>query len=335
MQATKTISDVALLAGVSRATVSRVLNGTAKVSPATRDAVQAAIKQTGFTVNPQARALALGRTNSMAVLLTEPFDELYEDPTYAAVLRGINDGLAGTTMFPLLMQVHTEAEQAKALNFLKHRGVDALIHLSPYDDRGILEDLVSSSLPVVMCGQLVTNPYHGRYANVYADDVAGGALAATHAKQTGGSRFAAILGKADNPASVDRLMGYRSVLGAEGLPDSHVVYGDWGSIAGAQGTEVILAQDPFVDTFLCGSDRIAAGVVAALQQRGILVPQEKRVIGFDDHAIAIKTIPTLTTVAQPLRLEGETAVQLAMDMLEGNPPRDVVLEMELKVRHSG
>lgn len=327
-----TVADVARISGVSRATVSRVVNATATVSPETEKLVRDAIEATGYVANVQAQALSRGRTDSMAALLTEPFDELYQDPTYSSMLRGIHKALAPTAIFPVLLQAYTEEERAKALKLIRSGVVDAVIHLSPFNDLEGLEALASIDIPVVLCGQVHDPDLSGPFACVYADDVAGAALAANHVKEIGPSTIGVVMGVETAPATIDRLKGFRQVLGDQ-VDARPIVFGDWGTTTGYRGVEELL-QPGDVDMILCGSDRIAAGVVDALKARGFSVPGDVSVVGFDDHAIAVQNDPKLTTVAQPMVAQGEEAVRLALEMLKGAPPETTVLDMELKVRES-
>lgn len=327
-----TVADVARISGVSRATVSRVVNGTATVSPQTEKLVRDAIEATGYVANVQARALSWGRSDTIAALLTEPFDDLYEDPTYSSLLRGIHKGLAPTRILPILLQADTEEERTKALRLIRSGMVDAVIHLSPFADIEGLEAMRDMGVPVVLCGQVHGFDPEGVYGCVYADDVEGATLAANHVKAIAPASIGVVMGEKDAPATVERLEGYREVLG-DAVDIRPIIYGDWGPTTGYRGVEQLLQMGD-VDMILCGSDRIAVGVVDALKARGFSVPGDVSVVGFDDHAIASQNDPKLTTVAQPMVAQGEEAVRLALDMLKGAPPETVVLEMELKVRES-
>ena len=142
-----------------------------------------------------------------------------------------------------------------------------------------------------------------------------------------------MLGPQDNPAVVDRLRGYRAVLG-EDLPDTNVIYTGWNSGDGYQAMHQILAREIAFDGVLCGSDRIAAGVITALNEAGLSVPADVSVVGFDDHEIAACCVPALTTVRQPLREEGHMAANIALDMITGAEPTTSVMHMQLIQRDS-
>lgn len=327
-----TIRDVAAHAGVSHMTVSRVLNGSATVLPEREQAVRKAIAETGFTASASARQLATGTAEAYAVVLTEPLDELLTDPTYASVLKGITDGLASTPVVPVLLTMATTQERTKALRLFKRGTVDAVIHISPYLDDGMLDALQEAHIPVVLCGQLDGHRYEGTFSLVYTDDVLGATLAAQHLLARGARQVAAIMGPADNPATPDRLEGLLATLGDALLPK--VDYVDWDAAGGYRAGCALVESGTKFDAVACGNDRIAVGVIQALRERSLRVPEDVRVIGFDDHPIAAQSTPSLTTVRQPFNLQGGTAVALAAEMVDGGAPRTVVLTPEVVERES-
>lgn len=327
-----TIRDVAAHAGVSHMTVSRVLNGAPTVTPEREQAVRRAIAETGFTASASARQLATGTAEAYAVVLTEPIDELLTDPTYASVLKGITDGLAPTPVVPVLFTMATSQERTKGLRLFKRGSVDAVIHISPYVDDGMLDELQAAKIPVVLCGQLDGRRYEGIFSSVYSDDVLGSSLAAKHLLDRGASRVAAIMGPADNPATPDRVEGLRQVLADRLLP--HVSYVDWDTPAGYSAGVELAQSGAVFDAVACGNDRIAVGVLQALREHRLRVPEDVLVIGFDDHPVAAMSTPKLTTVHQHFRHQGKTAVSLAAEMVAGGQPRTVLLQPEVIERES-
>jgi DNA-binding LacI/PurR family transcriptional regulator len=327
-----TIGDVAELAGVSKATVSRVLNSSERVLPATRETVQRAIDAIGYQESWQAKSLATGRAGAIGVLLTEPFDDVYTDPTFAALLRGVYDRLATTDVVPILLQASSERERQKAVSLLQRRAADAVIHLTPYVDDGLLPHLVNEGIPTVVTGRPAHGELEGSFSAVYSDDVAGARLAAHHAAERGRTRPLVVMGPRDNPASVERVQGYREVFAD--LSDDAVVFGGWDSRSGRAAVEAAVRGQRELDVVLAGSDRIALGVLDALASHGMRVPEDVSVIGFDNHPLATSTIPALTTVEQPLRAEGEAAAELALALLAGEKPTVQELAMRLVVRAS-
>src|SRR5699024_9747199 len=312
--------DVARLAGVSKTTVSRVLNGSDLVTEDTRLHVEEAMRRAGYVVSYQARSLATGRSDAVALLVTEPFQDMWTDPTFASILGGTYSALSSTPMTPLLLQASTAAEQTKVRNLLEQGVVDGIIHLTPYVDTVLLEHLSPMRTPTVLCGRLPGDPFVGQFSSVYADDEIGAQLAATHLAERGRAHPVALLGPRENPAALDRLAGYRAVLG-DLLPDDRVRFGEWDEQSGYAAAAQILATGMPVDAMLCASDRIAVGALKALAEAGRKLPEDVSVIGFDDHPLAARSTPPLTTIAQPMVSEGEVAVALLKELLEGGAPR--------------
>lgn len=327
-----TIADVAAMAGVSKATVSRVLNSSERVLPATREAVQRAIDTIGYQESWQAKSLATGRAGAVGVLLTEPFDEVYTDPTFAALLRGVYDRLATTAVVPILLQASSDRERHKTVDLLRRRAADAVIHLTPYVDDGLLPGLAQEGIPTVVTGRPPGGELEGRLSAVFSDDVTGARLAAQHAADQGRRRPLVVMGPEDNPASVERVRGYREVFAD--LPDEAVAFGGWATGSGRSAVAEALRRTSAFDVVLAGSDRIALGALDALAAHGLDVPGDVAVIGFDNHPLAQSTRPALTTVEQPLRAEGEAAAELVLELLEGAQPRTLELPMRLVVRSS-
>lgn len=332
-KASVTIGDVARVAGVSRATASRAINDSPVVTPETKLKVQAAIKETGFVMNAQGRALAIGRAEAIAILVTEPLDELFEDPTYRSILRGITEGLLETPTLPILLQAWSPAEHRRALRHIERRSVDAVISISPYIGGDMLDALRTGTLPVVLCGQLEGQPYEAVFSSVYADDVVGARLAGERMVQRGRRRVAVVNGPATNPAAADRFIGYAEALG-DVFDQRLALSTGWDSDSGFEAMRRLLELEPRIDGVLAGSDRIASGVLAALAAAGRSVPGDVSVIGFDDHKLAATATPPLTTIRQPLIQEGRVAAELALELIEGGAPRTVVLDMELVERDS-
>lgn len=328
-----TITDVASAAGVSRATASRALNDSPAVTAETKAKVAAAVRETGFVMNAQGRALATGRAQSIAVLAAEPLDELFLDPTYSVLLRGISERLSSTPVLPMLLQASTREEHERAIRHFQHRSVDAVIDITPYVGGVMLEALSKQTLPVVLCGQLEDQPYEGIFSIVFADDVEGASMAADAMLHRGRGDVVTILGPEDNPASTDRLEGYRAVFGTR-LDDSRVVFTGWDEASGFEAAQRLIQSHPSVDGLLAGSDRIAVGAMTALAAAGRFIPRDVSVIGFDDHAVAARAFPPLTTVRQPLLEQGRLAAELALGMIDGEPPRTIVLHTEMVHRES-
>lgn len=224
-------------------------------------------------------------------------------------------------------------EHERAIRHFRHRSVDAVIDITPYVGGVMLEALSNQSLPVVLCGQLKDQPYEGIFSIVYADDVQGAFLAGDAMRGRGRRDVVTILGPENNPASTDRLQGYRQALG-DHLDDSRVVFTGWDEASGFAAARRLLKTHPTMDGLLAGSDRIAVGAMTALAATSRSIPEDVSVIGFDDHAVASQTFPPLTTIRQPLLQQGRLAAELALGMIDGKPPRTVILHTELVLRDS-
>ncbi|MDR6939650.1 LacI family DNA-binding transcriptional regulator [Arcanobacterium hippocoleae] len=326
-----TIKDVAAMAGVSRATVSRVINGTAGVAPEKVAAVRTAIKKTNFQISVSARNLAKGKSEALAVILTEPINELLTDPTFATIFQGILDALTPTPITPILLSASTERELKKSLHLFQRGAADAIIHLSPYTDDTLLYELAATEIPVVLCGQS-DFPAVKTFSVIYADDHAAAKTAGDYLLARGTRRAQAILGPENNPATTNRLAGYRESL-ADCLSEQ-IIYGDWTKSSGYFAMSALIHEGLDFDTLIAGNDRIAAGALVAAQEAGLQVPKDLKILGFDDHKIARETTPQISTVHQPFYQQGAHAVRLAEEMIDGHPARTEILQTHIIERET-
>lgn len=329
-----TLADVAAEAHVSRSTASRALNDSPRISEKTKLHVRQTAERIGFVPNAQGRALAMGRTETIAMIVTEPIEELFTDPTYSAFLGGITERLTESEYLPVLLQAAKPCERSRIQHHLERGAFDAVIDISPYKGGEILDTLRTLNIPGVLIGQTGDPSYDGTFSTVFSDDVEGARLAAEAVARKGRRHPACILGPADNPASTDRLHGYRQVFDATALPDERVCFTQWDSSAGFAAMMTLLERFNDIDAVLAGSDRIALGVLEALKRQGLNVPEQVSVIGFDDHPLAADSIPALTTIHQPLFEEGQIAADLAMRMIAGAEPTTVTEHMTLVERDS-
>lgn len=328
-----TIEDVAEHAGVSRGTVSRVLNDSPKVSPEARAAVEAAIIATNYRSNPHARSLASGRNDAIAVLLTKPQNELFEDPTFSLLLQGVSDGLAGSNTALVLLLAGNEEERRRTARFLDSSHVDGVVHLSPHVNDPMLRTLMNADVPVVLCSEVGATMTRKRLWGVSVTDRLGAVEAVTHLLDRGARRVAMIAGAQDQPGSEARIDGYRETLGTSFDP-ALLVHGDYSEESGHRAMAELLDRVPGLDAVFCASDRMAAGAYQAAHERGLSIPDDLRVVGFDGHAIGLELTPQLTTVAQPIRALGRAAVQMLTEATRGEDPGHRVFPTELIVRAS-
>lgn len=321
-----TINDVAEQAGVSRGTVSRVLNGGRWVSPDAKAAVDAAIKKTGYRVNPHARSLATNRTGSVAFLLTEDHQQLFEDPNFSALLKGAAAALADSDMSLVLIMAGSAAEQKRAVAYIEAGHVDGVLLVSAHSGQRLLADIVGSGVPAIACG--IPLGYQKRMGYVAADDEEGAREMVAHLRSLGRRRIATIAGPLDTPGGVTRLEGYRAELGDD-LDEALVRHGDYGRASGEAAMRDLLAAEPDVDAVFAANDRMAAGALDALATAGRRVPEDVAVGGFDDSSIAESTSPALTTMRQPFDRISSEMVRLLLQLIDGQKPAAITLPTEL------
>lgn len=335
-----TLEMVARRAGVGRGTVSRVINGSSRVSPRTRDAVRAAIAELGYTPNRTARALVTRRTDTVALVVSEPEERLFDQPFFAGVVRGVSAVLTARGLQLLLATARTPGDHERLGEYLTGGHVDGVLLVSLHTDDPLPDRLAGAGLPVVLGGRPLHPPRHPVH---YVDiDNVGGAASATRRLVDGGRRrIATVAGPADMAAGQDRLRGHRLALAEAGLPDPPelTVHGDFSHESGARAMRALLEASPDLDAVFAASDDMALGALRALREAGRRVPEDIALVGYDDTAAAALADPPLTTVHQPTeRMGGEMARVLADTAIDEGPgarPRSVVLDTRLVVRASG
>ncbi|MDT9683509.1 LacI family DNA-binding transcriptional regulator [Streptomyces sp. TRM76323] len=329
-----TIHDVAREAGVSRGTVSRVLNGGHYVSPAAQEAVNAAIRKTGYVVNRHARSLITGRSDSVGFLLTEPQERFFEDPNFNVLLRGCTQALAAHDIPLLLMIAGTEAERRRITRYITAGHVDGVLLVSSHSGDPLAERLRDAGVPLVACGKPIGHTSKVSY--VAADDRDGARDMVRHLLALGRRRIGTITGPLDTPGGVERLAGYREVLAEAGVPydERLVVTGDYSHAGGEAGAAELLRRDPGLDALFVASDLMAQGALSALHRAGRRVPEDIAVGGFDDSPAATSTDPALTTIRQPWDRISTEMVRVLLAQIGGEDPAAVILPTELIRRAS-
>ena len=327
-----TMEDVAIVAGVSRGTVSRVLNGAFHVSPESLAAVQAAMLETGYVVNQSARSLVTRRSGAVAFVLSEPQDRLFEDPVFNVLLRACTQILGEEDCSLVLMLASTPAERARVMRFVQGGHVDGVLLVSTHGGDPLATQLDAVGLPVVVCGRPLDPSLRMPY--VAADDRGGARLITQYLVDQGRQRIATVAGPDDTAGGVERLAGYRDVLGRRAPAGCVVRATDFSIAAGQAAMAELLAGCPDLDAVFVASDLLAVGALEALHAAGRRVPDDVLVGGFDDSAIAPATRPPLTTVRQPLSQVAAEMVEVLMQLIAGRPASSRVLATELVRRGS-
>jgi len=326
-----TIKDVAAAAGVSRGTVSRVLNGGRWVSPESLASVQEAIRATGYSANSHARSLVTGRSNSVAFLLTEPQHLLFEDPTFSILLRGAASALAKRQMPLLLMVAGTPEERRRITEYVGAGHVDGVLLVSSHTGNPVIPSLLRKGVPTIACGAPLG--FEDRVGYVAADDVGGARAMVRHLVERGRQQIATITGPLDTPGGLKRLEGYRLELG-EGFDESLVVHGDYTRAGGERAMQALLERRPDVDAVFVASDLMAAGALTTLARSGRRVPEDVAVGGFDDSGLAATLQPPLTTMRQPFERIAHEMVRLLVEVVDGQEIAAVIVPTTLVVRAS-
>ena len=330
-----TLEQVAALARVSRATVSRVVNGSPKVSPVVRAQVERAVAKLGYVPNRAARSLVTRRADSVALVVSEPHARFFSEPFFAGVVRGVSAVLAETGVQLLLLIAQDLPDRGRLERYAVGGHVDGVLLASLHGDDPLPGILERAGVPAVLVGR----PAGAAPASyVDADNRGGAGKAVAHLARRGRRRIATITGPLDMGVGLDRLEGSRDGLAAAGLAGSGdlVEIGDFTEEGGAAAMGRLLARpgDP-VDAVFAASDLMAAGALRALRAAGRRVPEDVAVVGFEDSAVARYAQPPLTTVRQPIEEMGRQATRLLLARAAGEPTgMHLILDVELVVRAS-
>ncbi|WP_336627102.1 MULTISPECIES: LacI family DNA-binding transcriptional regulator [unclassified Microbacterium] len=330
-KAAATIEEVAAAAGVSRSTVSRVVNGSTAVSPAALAAVERAIAELSYVPNRAARSLASRATMAIALVVPEDTTRFFGDPFFAAIVSGINARLSRSD-YVLNLIIASDDPRDKTAAYVRSGAVDGAIVVSHHTSDTFI-DRIAASVPVVYGGR----PSRARENDYYidVDNTAGAYQATTYLVEKGFRRIAHISGPVSMPAGIDRLAGFRSALADAGLVPVAVEDGNFTADGGSAAMARILESGASFDALFVGSDLMARGALAVLARAGIDVPGDVSLIGFDDSPVATAVQPNLTTVRQPSHLQGQQMADVLLSLLAGGtPPHVTVLDTELIVRAS-
>jgi len=314
-----TLEEVGAAAGVSRATVSRVINGSPRVSPEAKKAVERAIDKLGYSPNRAARSLVTRRTDTVALVVSEPKENFFSEPFFTAVVRGLSAAAAQDDKNLVLVMAQDDDDRERAGRFLRSDHVDGIVLMSLHGDDPLPRQLRRAGMPTVLIGRPLGRamvPY------VDADNRGGARLAVEHLLGLGRRTVATISGPSSMCAGIDRLAGYHDALAAAGLRPaaSLVEEGDFGQESGYDAMRRLLRRRPKVDAVFAASDMMAAGALAALRDAGRAVPADVAVVGFDDFLFAAHTSPPLTTMRQPLEEMTEATAELLLRHVSGNGP---------------
>ncbi|MET4059318.1 DNA-binding LacI/PurR family transcriptional regulator [Arthrobacter sp. UYP6] len=326
-----TLEMVAALAGVSRATVSRVVNGSPSVDPQLVSSVEKAVRTLNYVPNRAARTLASRRTYTVTLLVPESTSKVFADPFFATVVEGVARYL-NTTDYMLNMVTSSEANPEKTRRYLLGGNVDGVLVVSHHSGDNSWARL-DGSLPLVFAGRPLVNAENSYFVEV--DNEEGAAAATARLVADGRRHIATIAGPQDMPPGVDRLEGWRATLRKAGLDDALVETGDFTVTSGAVAMRRLLDRGKPLDGLFVANDQMAAGAYSVIKERGLRIPRDIAVVGFDDDYYATSLSPALTTIHHPIAALGEKMAELLVELIEGRPAERIHrLPTSLVVRES-
>lgn len=339
-----TLEDVAREAGVSRATVSRVVNGVRNVDPAIQEVVRRAIDRTGYAPNRAARALVTRRAETVALVMSGAGDasdddqvgfaaRVFADPFFGRVVAGTVGHLRPRSIHPVLMFAESADARAEVLAYLRLGRADGALVVSSHADDPLPALLAEAGLPAVLFAR-PARPVP--LSHVDLDHRAGGRLAGAHLLARGCRRPATVAGPLAVAAGRERLAGFLDATAPGGLAEVPVVEGGFTLRSGATAMAELLARHPDVDGVFAANDLMAQGACQVLRESGRRVPEDVAVVGFDDSTVAVTCRPQLTTVRQPVEDMAGEMTRLLDEHIHGTrtEPASVLFTPELVVRES-
>jgi LacI family transcriptional regulator len=329
-----TLEDIAKRAGVSRSTVSRVVNNHPNVREAVRKRVLDVIQSTGYHPNVAARALASQRSWMIGLVLPRSVSSFFADPYFPRLAQGIAQACNQFNYTLGLFLVTTAEDEEKIFSRVSRKGLldGILVQSGQYGDQ-LIDRLVNSDVPLVIIGR----PFQTEDVSfIDVDNVNAAYNAVSHLIRQGHHRIGTIAGMANSTVSIDRLEGYRKALVERGLnvDESLIVEGDFTEASGYYAMQNLFYAKP--DAVFVASDLMAIGAMRAVREAGLCIPEDIAFVGFDDLPLATFPDPPLTTVRQPIYQFGFKAVEILIDLIENGikPARRIIMTTELIIRAS-
>jgi DNA-binding LacI/PurR family transcriptional regulator len=340
-----TMDQVAEAAGVSRATVSRVINGAPTVDAKIREIVQRAIADTGYVPNVAARSLVTRRSNSVALVISEPdrpdnhsfLNRIFTDPYFGRITAGATQALRPHDIHLVIIPTDS-TDHHQVIRYLRQGHVDGVLLISSHEHDELPGQVHDLGIPAVLSArpaQPLSQPSSAA-SFVDVDQRLGARLAADHLLGRGCRRLATISGPTDIPSGLDRLDGFRVYLEQRGLGPVPAVESDFTRAGGEESARRLLTEHPDLDGLFVASDLMAEGALRAVQDMGRRVPDDIAVVGFDDSSAALDCRPLLTTIRQPVEEMASEMAEVLMAHIAspGRLPRSVIFQPTLVIRDS-
>lgn len=330
-----TLEDIAKQAGVSRSTVSRVVNDFPNVSKDVRKRVLDVVQKTGYHPNAAARSLASQRAWTIGLVLPQSVYQFFTDPYYPHLTKGIAQACNEHNYTLALFLVSNSEDDQKISKRVTRKGLldGVLVQSGHHGDQQIISQLVDSDMPQVVLGR----PY--RYDNISyidVDNTNAAFNAVTHLIRLGHKRIATISGPTQGTVGLDRQSGYLRALNERGykVDKTLIAEGDFTEVGGYYAMRKLLTVKP--DAVFAASDVMAIGAIRAIREAGLNVPNDIAMVGFDDLPISTASDVQLSTIRQPVIQFGIRAVELLIDLIENGiqPPRHIIMDTQLVIRDS-
>ncbi|WP_245909083.1 LacI family DNA-binding transcriptional regulator [Mycobacterium neglectum] len=320
------MADVARLAGVSHQTVSRVINGSSNIKPATRSRVEHAIAALGYRPNTAARALVTRRSKTIGIIASNTSQH---GP--ASIQHSLQEAARAAGYFSSVVTLSavTHEELRDALDYLDRQSVEAIVMIATQHDALAVVRAETTSTPLVV----VEGELSGRGLSVGVDQMAGARLATEHLVELGHRRIVHVSGPRSWTEARARHAGYVDVMHAAGLPVDTDFEGDWSPSCGYEIGRRLASRADFTAVF-AANDQMAMGVLHAFVQSGLRVPQDVSLVGFDDIPESAYTNPSLTTIHQDFHLVGQRAIDVVTAILNGVSMATPLIPPELVIRGS-
>jgi DNA-binding LacI/PurR family transcriptional regulator len=330
----QTISDIAHLAGVSKSTVSRALNDSPLIGEDTKGRIRAIAAEHHFELNEPARRLSRQQSNVAGLIMFGKTPGEYSPDLFMLELMGGITGGLHEQGYELLMVMPTDDDSDFARRYVASGRADGFIVLSPSCTPKRLQQLVESGAPFVVWGRHAGS---AQYSSVTGDNVGGGRIATQYLLETGRRRIAFVGGPVWAPEIQERRAGYEQALAAAGVEvdEALIVHTPWmDAERNAADAVSRLLEEGEIDAVVTNSDRYAIGAIDALRARGLSVPEQVAVVGYDDVAIAALASPPLTTIRQDGALAGRLLARALVQQMQTGAVTDVVMPAELVLRES-
>ena len=326
-----TLEEIAKLSGASRSTVSRVVNNDPNVSEKTRRKVLEVIQRVNYHPNVMARSLAGGRTRILGLAIPTGVSRLFTDPFFPLLIQGVSSACNQQDYSVMLWVAEADYERRSVNKVTQNQLIDGLIVASMLLEDPLVESLIENDIPTVLIGR---HPNNTSISYVDVDNHNSAREIVSYLLRLGYRRIATVTGPQNMIAGADRYEGYKVALRQWGitLEPGLVADGDFSEEAAYSAMRRILPHKP--DAVFAASNSMAIGVLRALNEAGLRVPEDVAVVGFDDMPFAAHTTPPLTTVRQPVLRAGSMAADTLMSIIDnpGSAPRRIILPTELVIR---